>query len=171
MELISCLDWSSEHFISQNSTFLELLNTGQINILKNQELKENIITLYKDYDIASSHIKEYNEYSATLLGGKPVSFNKYWNHFSEMFDELYMFEENEWDYINNPSSKEFKYIENIAAVYSFKNQYMLDYFEDLKIKSKSILIDIEREFENRQISDVEIEDERHKEELEAILSD
>lgn len=151
MDLIKLLDWDSEHFISQNSTFLELLNTGQLNILKNQELKENLIILYKDYNIASSHIKEYNEYSATLLGKLPFSFNKYWGHLSSIFDEPYMFEKNEWDYINNPSSQDFKYIQNIAAVYSFKNQYILDYFEDLKIKSESILTDIEREFENRQI--------------------
>ena len=35
--LINLTIWSSEHFTTQNSTFLELLNAGQLNIFKNKD--------------------------------------------------------------------------------------------------------------------------------------
>lgn len=148
-KLINLLNWNSEHFISQNSTFQELLNTGQLNILKNQELKENLITLYKDYNIASSHIKEYNEFSSTQMGQKPFSFSKYWGSYSVQFDEPYMFHKDEWDYINNPNSQNFKFIEYLASVYANKNKDFLDYFKKLHKKAELILNDVDRELRNR----------------------
>ena len=147
--LINLLIWNSEHFTTQNSTFLELLNAGQLNIFKNKDLKEGLISLYKDYDIASKHIKEYNEFSAAKLRTIAENFIKYWGPFSYIFDKPYMFNEIDWRYINNPGTQEFKQLEVTAAMYADKHKRFLYYFNDFQTKVKLIIIDIERELENR----------------------
>lgn len=49
-ELANLLWFNSEHFAPQNSTFFEILNSGQLNIFKNGQLKDDFISLYNDYD-------------------------------------------------------------------------------------------------------------------------
>jgi hypothetical protein len=149
-ELVNLLWWNSEHFAPQNSTFIELLNSGQLNIFKNRQLKEDLISLYKDYDIASNHIKEYNEFTAAELTKIDLTFLKYWKPFSYIFDETYLFNETEWHYINNPSTQEFKIIEKLAALYSQKHKDFLYDFIELQSKAKLIIKNIERELESRK---------------------
>jgi len=147
--LVDNLRWNSENFISQNSTYLELQSTGQLNIIKNEELKEKIISLYKEYDIASAHIKEYNEVTASMLERIELTHWKYWKPYSNIFDEPQMFNENEWDFINDPISFKFRILEETAAHYSGKHTRFLNYFIDLKSKAKLLKDDITGEIENR----------------------
>jgi len=149
-ELINHIIWNSEHFSYQNSTFLELLNSGQLGIFKNNKLKEDIISLYKDYDIAENHIREYNEFTAAQLTKVEVTFVKNWGPFSYIFDEPYMFNEIDWNYINDPGAEKFKLLENTVALYSHKHKYFLDYFIEFQGKAKLIIKDIETELGSRK---------------------
>ncbi len=148
-ELADLLWFNSEHFAPQNSTFFEILNSGQLNIFKNGQLKDDFISLYNDYNIASSAIKEYNEFTATELTKINLTFLKYWEPFSYIFDETYPFNDAEWRYINDPNTQEFKLIEKLAAIYSHKHKEFLNYFIDLQSKVKLIINDLERELETR----------------------
>ena len=148
-ELVAKLDWNSENFVSQNSTYLELQSAGQLNIFKNQELKKNIILLYKDYDIASAHIKEYNEITARGLLRAELTYTKYWKPYSNIFDHPKMFNEIEWDFINDPVSYKFRLLEETAAHYSGKHKVFIDYFIDLKSKAKLLRNDIASELKTR----------------------
>ncbi len=149
-DLVSLFNWNSTHFVCQNSTYLELLNAGLLNIFKNRELKVDLIILYKEYEIASSHIKEFNEFSSVALGKTQLTnFTKYWEHSSDLFDEPYMFNKTEWQFINDPTSDKFKRLEATANTYYFKHKYFRDYYIDLKEKATILINDIERELENR----------------------
>ena len=148
-ELISLLWWNSDHFTPQNSTFIEILNSGQLSIFKNRQLKEDIISLYNDYDIASNHIKEFNEYTAAQLREIDLAFIRYWKAFSHIFDETYIYNDAEWRYINDPNTQEFKLLEKLAAIYSLKHKDFLNSFMELKSKVELIISDIERELEKR----------------------
>jgi len=148
-ELANLLWFNSEHFAPQNSTFFEILNSGQLNIFKNGQLKDNFISLYNDYDIASGAMKEYNEFTATELTKINLTFLKYWNPFSYIFDETYSFNDADWRYINDPNTQEFKTIEKLAALYSHKHNEFLLYFIELQSKVKMIINDIESELIRR----------------------
>jgi len=63
MTLVNNLLWNSEHFVVQKSTYDELNNSGQLNILSNKQLKNSILNHYLIYESNSSHIKEGNEFS------------------------------------------------------------------------------------------------------------
>jgi len=147
--LVAKLVWNSENFISQNSTYLELQSSGQLNILKNQELKKKIISLYKDYDIASAHIKEYNEITARGLLRAELTYTKYWKPYSNIFDHPKMFNEIEWDFINDPVSIKFRILEETAAHFSGKHTTFRNYFIDLKSKAKLLRNDIASELKTR----------------------
>jgi hypothetical protein len=148
-DLVKLLLWDSTHFVFQNSTYIELLNSGQLNIFKNSQLKADIITLYKDYEIAATHIKEYNEHSAAYLRKTELTHVRYWNYLSHIFDKPYMFKKTDWQFINNPSSYKFRILEETAATYSHKHQFIKDYYENLKKKTTFLINDIENELENR----------------------
>ena len=151
-ELIDLLSFNAENFASQNSTFIEILNSGQLPIFKNSQLKEDFISLYNDYEIASNHIKGYNENTRAQLTNSPLSsiiLLKYWKYCSYIFDEAYFFNDAEWRYINDPGTQEFKHYLKLATVYSLKHKDFLYSFKNLQIKVKLLIIDIERELENR----------------------
>lgn len=148
-KLVANLWWNSENFISQNSTYLELQSAGQLNIFKNQELKETIISLYKEYDKSASHIKEYNEVTASELISSSLTYAKYWNVYSDIFDQPQMFNEIEWHFINNPLSFKFRILEESAAHYSGKHSVFKNYFIDLKSKAKLLIKKIDSELNNR----------------------
>ena len=148
-ELISLIWWNSEQFTPQNSTFMEILNSGQLSIFKNRQLKEDIISLYNDYDIASNLIKEFNEYTAAQLTEIDLAFIRYWKAFSYIFDETYLYNDAEWRYINDPNTQEFKLLEKLAAMYSLKHKEFLYHFIESQSKVKLLINDIERELKER----------------------
>ena len=127
-ELVGHLIFNSEQFVSQNSTYLELLNAGQLNIFKNEKLKNNMILLYKNYDIVEKHIKEYNEFSISFLRKAELTFFKYIEFTSNIFDQPKMFNKTEWQFINDRSSYKFRILEETAALYSNKHKVFKNYF-------------------------------------------
>lgn len=148
-KLITLLWWNSEQFVPQKSAFSEVLNSGQLNIFKNVQLKDDLVTLYNEYDMASNHIKEYNDFSAMALLDIETGFTKYWAHFSYLFNEPEFFENEGWRYINEPNSEAFRTIVNLAANYSLKHKTFKDYFIDLKIKAGIMIENIDREIQKR----------------------
>jgi len=135
--------WNSEHFVTQNSMYLELVNSGQIDILRNQTLKEKMVTFYKETEIAATHIKEYNEYTATNKLG-PINFIpwKYLESVSDIFDNPKMFNRDQWKFVNNPESNEFRIFEDAVFHYLLKHQTFLEYFQDLKSKATLLIQDL-----------------------------
>jgi hypothetical protein len=140
-ELITILGWNSEHYVSQNSVYLELINSGQLDIFSNIELKEKVVSYYKDTEIAATHIKEYNEFTANKLTVIKLPW-KYWKGFSHIFDDPKMFHVNEWEYVNDPLSAKFRLVEDIALEYYTKHDKFLDYFSDLRTKAISLIEDL-----------------------------
>lgn len=149
-ELVSNIWLNSENFIAQNTTFNELQNAGKMSIIQNQELKDDILSLYKEYEIKSSHIKEYNEVSGRGLQDKSLTFFKYWIPYKGIFDDPTMFSESEWNFINDPSSDKFKQLEMIVAHYSGKHSVFKRYFIDLKSYAERLRNEIGNEVENRR---------------------
>ena len=137
-ELANLLWFNSEQFVPQRSAFFEVLNSGHLNILKNRKLKDDLVALYNDYDIASKEIEEFNNFTALQLGSIDLDFAKYWKHYNYIFDENYFFNDSDWSYINNPNSSDFKNVVGLASLYSLKHKSFLPTF--IKLKAKSILM-------------------------------
>jgi hypothetical protein len=143
--LLSLLLFNSEHLTFQNSTYQELLSTGNINILSNQVMKDLIVSLYKKYEETSVHVKEINEFSIQQYSEIVQKSLKYRNLPFNPWPNESMFDKSEWEYINIPFSDDFKKLESTVAYYMIKHKIFLMYFSDLLQRDKEIVQLIEYE--------------------------
>jgi hypothetical protein len=145
-DLLKHVRWNSENFVVQNSTYLELTNSSLINILSNQELKKSIISLYYEYNVVGTHIKEINEFSVSLYSEivhdhakyRPASIDKIWGQ-ERMYNKI------EWQYLNEPFTEKFKKLESTAGYYNVKHTVFTSYFNDLKAQATSLIKEIASE--------------------------
>lgn len=150
-DLFSNLTWNSEQLTVQNVTYIELTNSGNLDILKNQDFKEGMIQYYRKNEEAAKHIAEFNEFSSKYLLNLGFNSNhwKFYNFINDIYDEKDMISIKEWEFINYPSSKEFQFLENTLAVYRYKHKIFLDYFKGLKTNATQLIKDIQKELDFR----------------------
>lgn len=154
-ELHRRLSFPSQHLTIQNFTYDELVNSGALNIIKNQVLKDSVVSLYKATEEAAKHIQEFNEFSAQnllLIKNLPDLDFAIWNQSWEkdLFDEDYMTKDIVWKYINDPYSNEFKTIINVVRLYHVKLKTFDAYFKNLKAKSIEMVNMIQQELDKRK---------------------
>jgi len=95
----------------QMSTYEELNNSGQINLIQNEQLKIQMIELYREYRIASEHFNEVNNFTSREIFSKSVHIgSKYF--INDLYDEKRLFQGSDWTFINDPNSENFKLLEN-----------------------------------------------------------
>ena len=66
-ELYNQIKWASEDLTTQNSAYLELTNSGNLNIINKQELKNSIISYYRECEKTAKFIAEWDEVSTRHL--------------------------------------------------------------------------------------------------------
>jgi hypothetical protein len=132
-ELIYLTWFSSEHLTVQNSTFLEMINAGRLDLITNDSLKTTINKLYSRYEAVGKHVQEYNEYSVSLLTEwfKLINDVKYRDETSFLFDEPSMYAPEDWSWINDPRSHEFNFAQETVAVYAAKHKVFISSFNQL----------------------------------------
>jgi hypothetical protein len=147
--LLRGLGLTSEHLTTRNSTYVEMLNSGNLNIIENEILKNDLLNYYLENEQAAKHIKEFNEFSVlSLLStielipgiGRVLEFNK------NLYDGMDLkFED--WTFINEPYSREYQSLENTIVVYLNKNKIFSSYFNLLKKESVCLIETIDSELE------------------------
>jgi hypothetical protein len=147
--LVGMLWWNSEYFAAQNSTYNELSNSGQLNIISNKDLKKSILSHYLFHETVSNHIAEFNDFSIVQLS-KIIPFVIKSKMNEHIFDEPHMYKETYWEFINDPSSQKFILLESTAAVYANKHKLFKNYFEEL-LKETQLLVDqIDEELKSKK---------------------
>ena len=148
--LFEKLTLGSEQLVSQNSAYLELINDGKLNLIRNSELKSALIGYYRDNEEAGKHIEEFNTFSVnTLLTAIEKIPNMprvliYYLNIIEMNFKL----NGQYDFVNDPNSVKFQISENLASVYVNKHKVFLDYFEDLQGQTNYLIDSIDSILEN-----------------------
>ncbi len=138
LDVVGLISWDSENFIVQNVTYIELLNSGNLNIFQNKELKNQIISHYREYDKASKHITEFNDFSANFLSRLPFGHSTFYSGIKP--PEKILRDPEQWGYINDPKSQRFLFNIQSASLYGDKHSVFKDvYYSDL-LKKTGILI-------------------------------
>ena len=106
--------FSSEDLTMQSTTYMELVNTGKLDLIRNEKLKIQIIELYHNYESVDKRMQEINEFTTDLWEewNKQVVNIKYREYVSDLFDQSSMFNSSERRWFNDPSSFEFRLTEN-----------------------------------------------------------
>ena len=150
--LFNKMGWDSEQLTTQNTTYIELTNSGKLNILRNQMLKDNIINYYRKNEEASKHVTEFNEFSARSFGDlfKLISNQqKFYSFMKDIYDGMDVIREEDWAFMNDPYSEKFKILENVLGTYRLKHQVFLEYFNTLNDMAIQLLNDIQKELDLR----------------------
>lgn len=151
--LISLASWNSEQLTTQNSTYIDLTNSGSLGMISNPVLRDLIINYYRENERANAHILEFNEVSSrTLLQVNFVinNYNKFNLHFNDLYADEAMFFEGEWAFINDPTSDKFRTLENALSIYRLKQSEFLNHFNTLKEMSVQLIEDIQKELDSRK---------------------
>ena len=149
IELFSLMDVYTQHLTVQNPTYADLISAGDLNIFSNIDVKKSIMAYYKLYEETSINIKEYNLVSTEyMIEADRVAPNsaKFYN--PEYFNSD-MYIEKEWDYFNDPLSKEFLIFQSMQVLYLDRNQQHLDYLISLKENAITLIKIIEEELSKK----------------------
>jgi len=144
--------WNSEHLTTQNSTYIELTNSGNLNIFQNERLKELIINYYRENERVATHIMEFNEVSSRHLievGVAIPNSGKFYHFNDDLYSNSDYFLKGEWDFMNDPSSKKFQTLEYALGTYKIKHSGFLNHFKLLKDLSVQLIKVIETELDAR----------------------
>jgi len=148
VNLISSAEWDADELILQDDTFTEITTSGKLDLIRNDQLKISIIEYYRNYAIADKHIAEMNATGIDLLQFfTPIMWKYYDSHPSEVFDQEQMFDLKGLDFINDPSSDEFRRFEGTAGFYSTKQVVFSGYYNNLLLSATKLLEQIQYEIE------------------------
>jgi hypothetical protein len=151
-DLLSHASWNSEHLTTQNSTYIDLTNSGSLSMISNQVLKEMVIDYYRENEIAATHIMEFNEVSSRSLveiGNVIRNYSKFMHFNDDLYGDESKFTEGEWAFINDPTSEKFQTLEYALTIYRLKHREFLDHFNTLKFLSTKLIKEIHKELDSR----------------------
>ena len=152
-ELLYMPLWDSEYLTIQDNTFKELVSSGKLNIINNSTLKATIVNYYRLVESNEYAIKENNEYSRSIMGTYVSNYAGAVKQTRtpkelEQFDNVEMFREEDFEYVNNPSSHQFQSLEDIILVYIIKHKNFIRHFQELKSKSTDLIFQIKQELQD-----------------------
>ncbi len=150
-EILDIALFSSNQLNTQNSTYVEMINAGKLDLIRNETLKIKIIKLYHYYQEITSHVLEINEFTARELNelDTKLMIAKYNRDLLPMLDQPNMFQSYEWEWINDPTSWKFDLFEQTIITYSLKNMILSDYFNEILVEIKELIMLLENEIEGR----------------------
>ena len=133
-----------------------LTNAGQINIIKNDNIKTELLELYMHVDLATKHFEEINSTSIDYMSDffiQSKALKHFWSYDQEISPRTpEMLDESEdWQWINDPRSESFKSFLFSLEFYTNKQSYFKNYCENLKEKSTHLIGRIENELKSRSI--------------------
>ena len=148
-ELFRTTRFPSEDLTIRDITYKEMMNAGHLNIISNEKLKINISDLYRQVSIAQDHFEEINNTSIELMirwfdNAKSHKLIVKAVSSDQAPYQPFMFEDDsEWAWLNDTKSDEFRQYENLLSLYVGKHDLFRGYLDDLKLRTKMILIRIE----------------------------
>lgn len=143
--LINSAVWNSENLVLQSKTFTEITNSGKLDLISDDQLKELIIDYYRDYAVADKHISEMNLTSIDMHKFFVPIILKYFDFTSHIYDQEQMFDLKGLEFINDPNSDEFRRLEGIAGFYSYKHSVFEQYYKNILLNATKLLEQIQNE--------------------------
>lgn len=139
-------------FQIHKATYLDLINSGNINIFKNDSLQTEIIQYYSDCEFTGKDIDQLNNFASQIefiaLSREPL-VGKYMSKESSHLLPS-MINPGDWAYMNDYNSPKFKAMYQFIHFLSVKNQFYISDFEPLDQSAQKLLSDIDKELKMRE---------------------
>lgn len=139
--LISLQNLYAEALTINKATYDDLVNTQNLNLIRNDSLRFLIVDYYRNAEQAAKAIDNFNQLAFDLqtewFAASPIGKYYPWN--TGMFSAKQLNYKEDLKFINDPSSYEFKLMETMQILFLNKHQYLLHFYRDLKVQATEII--------------------------------
>jgi len=145
VELTSSVGWDAANLVLEDKTYVEITSSGKFSFIENDKIRDQIMDYYRKYAAADSHISEMNQTGIAMFSAIYKKFIKYFDILQFLFDEEHLEQSNDWKFVNNPDSAEFKDLESVATFYYYKQTVFENYYRELNLEASKLIAAIEKE--------------------------
>ena len=137
-------------FTPNDNTYQSMLSSGNLGYIENQNLKDEILDLYSDYDQTRVLLASISEWMIGLASNMDsnTNFIKFGNTVSDIYTTPEMFNESDYAFLNQKESREFKLFVRAMSGVAFYQQVNSSYRSALIQKCNTLLNSIDQELSN-----------------------
>lgn len=147
--LLSLHNFYAEALVINKATYDDLVNTQNLNIIRNEDLRFLIIDFYRSAAQASKAIDNFNQLAwdmqVEFMVAIPMAKYYPWN--SPLFSEEQLNYKEDFDFIKDPTSYKFGMMESMQLLFLNKHEHLLHFYKDLKMEATEIIHLIDQELE------------------------
>ena len=147
--LLKYQNFQADALTLNKASYDDLVNTQNLNIIRNDSLRFLIIDFYRNAEQAARAIDNFNQLTFDMeidwLVASPIGKYYPWN--IGMYSEDQLHYKEDFDFINDPTSYTFKLMETMQLLFLNKHYYLLHYYVDLKLQATEIINLIKQELE------------------------
>ncbi|UCE95119.1 MAG: hypothetical protein JSV73_09240 [Flavobacteriaceae bacterium] len=142
IRLISSVNWDAQNILIQDKTYAEIISSGKLSMISQKRLKESIDEYYRNCKRIQQHISEMSQTGINLFLPVYTITLKYYDVYS--FYDNQMYHDSNWEFINDPTSKDFRELEGAAGYYYWKHLNYNKYCEELLKEAEDLSYQLQR---------------------------
>jgi len=134
-------------FSPNDNTYRSMLSSGTIGLIRNTELKEEILDLYGEYDQTKTLLLSISDWMIGIASkmDSETDFIKFGSTVNDIYTTQEMFNENDYAFLNKKDNPEFKLFVRAMSSVAFYQKVNNGYRSELIKKCHTVLKSIDRE--------------------------
>ncbi|MCE2612344.1 DUF6090 family protein [Flavobacteriaceae bacterium D16] len=136
-------------FSPNDNTYQSMLSSGTLGFIRNQDLKDEILDLYGEYDQTKVLLQSISEWMIGLASNmdSQTDFIKFGRTVSDIYTTPEMLNDSDFDFLNQKDSPEFNLFVRAMSGVAFYQKVNNSYRSELIKKCNSVLESIDQELE------------------------
>lgn len=136
-------------FTVNDNTYSGMISSGSLGLIHNQQLKEDILSLYSEYDQKKALLSGIGQWMITIATTESIQTNfiKFNKDVSDIFTTDEMMNETDYSYMNDKDDPRFKLLVRAISATAFNQKASNAYYLELIGKCEIVLRKIEEELE------------------------
>ena len=134
-------------FSPNDNTYQSMLSSGTLGLIRNPDLKDEILDLYSEYDQSRALLLSISEWMIGIASNmdSETDFIKFGSTVSDIFTTQDMFNESDFAFLNKKDSPEFKLFVRAMSSVAFYQKVNNSYRTELIKKCNAVLKSIDQE--------------------------
>ena len=134
-------------FSPNDNTYRSMSISGSLGLIKNQELKEEIVELYSEYDEIAALLSSINEWMIGIVStvDTETDFIRFNNFINDIYTSDEMLNEEHYYFLNDKDDRRFQILVRAISATAFNQKVRNAYYFDLISRCDKVLHSIDRE--------------------------
>jgi hypothetical protein len=134
-------------FSPNDNTYKSMISSGTLGFIRNQELKEEIVGLYSEYDEKKALLSAILQWMVTIATTETIEtdFIKFNSDVIDIYTTQEMLNENDFAFLNNRDDRRFKILVRAISATAFNQKTSNRYYDELISRCDTVLKLIDQE--------------------------